>query len=85
MIRYAALTVLAGLFMAQPVALVQAQEAEAIEEVVVTGSYIRRANQSDSTSPIEVVGADDMSSAAAFKRVGPGAQPAGQQRFAKPE
>ena len=42
---------------APPVAAQGAEEGEAIEEVVVTGSYIRRTSQFDSPSPIDSVDA----------------------------
>jgi len=44
-----------------------AQESEdSLEEITVTGSFIKRANQADSVSPIDVIGADDLSLTAAF-------------------
>ena len=40
-----------------------------LEEVVVTGSFIRRKNQADQTSPIEVIGRVEMADVAAFNPV----------------
>lgn len=39
---------------------VTAQESEAVEEVVVTGSYIKRPAQEDFASPIDVIGSEDI-------------------------
>lgn len=39
---------------------------EGIEEVVVTGSFIKRQDQSDMTSPIQTLGSNDLGDAAAF-------------------
>jgi outer membrane receptor protein involved in Fe transport len=41
-------------------ALAQDQDEEAIEEVVVTGSYIRRKSQADSPNPIAIIGDEHM-------------------------
>ena len=41
-------------------AQVYAAESEAIEEVVVTGTYIKRKNQQDVSSPIDTVGLEDI-------------------------
>ena len=40
-------------------ALAQEQESE-IEEIIVTGSHIKRTNQADVPSPIDVVGMEDI-------------------------
>lgn len=41
-------------------------DGKVLEEILIIGSYIRRANQADSSSPIDVVGKEDMAAAAAF-------------------
>ena len=45
---------------------VNAQTPESIEEIVVTGSFIKRTQQSDVASPIDVVDLDDLSAEASF-------------------
>lgn len=45
------------------------QEGAYIEEIVTTGSYIRRKTQFDSPSPIEIIGADDIAATGA-KNIG---------------
>lgn len=57
---------LLGVSLVFAVPAANAQESDAIDEVTVTGSYIKRANQADSTSPIEVIAATDMANSAAF-------------------
>jgi len=42
---------------------------ETIEEVTVTGSYIKRKQQADSTSPVQVIGAENMDDIGAFGAV----------------
>lgn len=55
-----ALLAAAGFALLPLAASVQAQNAPAMEEVVVTGSHIRRPSQFDSPSPLKVVTQDDM-------------------------
>ncbi len=49
------------------------QEGSLLEEIVTTGSYIRRKTQFDSPSPIEIIGADDIAATGA-KNIGDIAQ-----------
>jgi len=49
------------------------QDGASIEEIVTTGSYIRRKTQFDSPSPIEIIGADDIAASGA-KNIGDIAQ-----------
>lgn len=46
-----------------------ADSLEQIEEVTVTGSYIKRKQQADSTSPIQVIGTENMDEIGAFGAV----------------
>lgn len=48
---------------AAPVSAQQDGEPEALEEITVTGSYIRRRSQTDTASPIQVVGRDELQAA----------------------
>jgi iron complex outermembrane recepter protein len=61
---------LAGLLalLVAPLAAAQSTSANdaAIEEVVVTGSFIKRKNQADMTSPIQTLGSNELGAAAAF-------------------
>ncbi len=43
-----------------PVPGALAEEGEADEEVIVTGSYIKRKNQADVSSPLDTVGLEDI-------------------------
>lgn len=43
-----------------PFALAQDSDEESIDEVVVTGSYIKRQLQADSASPIAILGSEDL-------------------------
>ncbi|TDJ65696.1 MAG: TonB-dependent receptor [Proteobacteria bacterium] len=66
MIKHLTLGIFLGLVLAQPAALGQTPEGEAIEEITVTGSFIKRKSQSDTTSPIKVLGGENMAEVAAF-------------------
>ncbi|MEM7080327.1 MAG: TonB-dependent receptor [Pseudomonadota bacterium] len=56
-LMYAALMSFIGML---PATAVVADDEQAIEEVVVTGTYIKRQNQADLTSPLATVGIEDM-------------------------
>lgn len=66
MIKQAKSAVLLAVFLAHPVAYGQGAEEGAFEEIEVTGSFIKRKNQGDSASPIDVLDGNNMAKVGAF-------------------
>lgn len=55
------LSVLIAAFSVSGIAAEQASTEDSIEEVVVTGSFIKRKSQADTASPIQVIGSENLS------------------------